>query len=284
MLKQRTPGFSISNICKAYNRTPQAFYWSKRHQLQQSINEDAIVSLSKVIRATHPAYGLRKLHYCIRQQGLVIGRDRLRTLLYNQGLLFKPRKSRRFVMTTNSTHHYRLYPNLIRNLDIRTPEQVWVADITAVYIKARPYFLAIVADAYSRKIMGWEFGSKNTAQLTCTALSRASENRHYPQKAIIHHSDRGSQYCCNKYRQLLEQLNMTVSTTETGDPRENAIVERIFRTLKKEYGLEKNFNNYQEAITSIEHSILVYNHLRIHYACQLKTPDQAHKTLKSPFF
>jgi putative transposase len=130
--------------------------------------------------------------------------------------------------------------------------------------------------------MGWGLESQNTAELACHALFMASKNRIYIQNRIVHHSDRGSQYCSSQYRMLLCKLDMQVSTTESGDPRENAIMERTIRTLKYEYGLRYNFQSLELALEKIEYAVNVYNHLRIHYSCNLKTPAIQHLNVKKP--
>ena len=130
--------------------------------------------------------------------------------------------------------------------------------------------------------MGWDMQDKNTGQLACEALIMAHANRFYIHNTITHHSDRGSQYCGGLYRMLLHKLQMKVSTTESGDPRENAIMERTIRTLKYEYGLKQNFQSLKQALLQIEYAIDVYNHLRIHYSCELKTPAMQHISVKNP--
>lgn len=205
----------------------------------------------------------------------------MRKLLKQAGLLFKPHFARLYVKTTDSRHHYRLYPNLLRYTTINHPEQVWVADITYIKIQGLFHYLALVCDAYSRRIMGWDLQDKNTADVACKALLKAYHNRIHPLNNIIHHSDRGIQYCCGTYRMLLHKLSMTVSTTESGDPKENAIMERTIRTLKYEFGLKKNFQSEQDAYQCIEYAVDVYNHLRIHLSCNMNTPATQH--LLPPF-
>jgi putative transposase len=236
----------------------------------------------KVIRRTHPCYGLRKLHHTIQRQGITIGRDRLREQLRVHGLLFKPHPGRFFVKTTDSNHRFKLYPNLLRDAVITHPEQYWVADVTFISIQGQFYYLALVCDAYSRRIMGWAMHDKNTGELVCKALVMANSNRHYINNIITHHSDRGTQYCGGLYRMLLHKLNMKVSTTESGDPRENAIMERTIRTLKYEYGLKNNLESLPKALERIEYAVNVYNHLRIHYSCGLNTPAIQHIIVKKP--
>lgn len=206
----------------------------------------------------------------------------MRSRLNDHGLLFKPRTGRRFVKTTDSNHRFKLYPNLLRTAIITAPEQYWLADVTFIRIQGQFYYLALVCDAYSRKIMGWDMQDKNTGQLACKALIMAHANRLYIHNTITHHSDRGSQYCGGLYRILLHKLQMKVSTTESGDPRENAIMERTIRTLKYEYGLKQNFQSLNQALQQIEYAIDVYNHLRIHYSCKLKTPAMQHIIVKNP--
>lgn len=243
----------------------------------------AAVALVKSVRLSHPGYGLRKLHFTVNSQGFRIGRDRLRDMLKTEGLLFRP-KARVQIKTTDSRHGYALYPNLVKGMDIRCPEEVFVSDITAVRVNGSFCFLALVTDAWSRKIMGWRFGEHNTGELAGAALMAAQANRIYPERTVIHHSDRGSQYCCGYYRKLLSMLGMAVSTTETGDPRENAVAERVFRTLKREYGLNRNFSSLREATETTEKVINLYNHSRIHASCGFNTPAMQHIALKkSPF-
>ena len=276
--------YALGKLCHAFDKSPQAYYGIRKRQLQQNIRDDTVIEVVKVIRKTHPCYGLRKLHHTIKKQGITIGRDRLRDQLNNHGLLFKRHPGRLFVKTTDSNHRFKLYPNLLRTAVITAPEQYWVADITFIRIQGQFYYLALVCDAYSRKIMGWHMGDKNTGQLACQALIMANANRLYINNIITHHSDRGSQYCAGLYRMLLHKLNMHISTTETGDPRENAIMERAIRTLKYEYGLKVNFQSLQQALEKIEYAVDVYNHLRIHYSCELRTPAIQHSIVKTPSF
>ncbi len=252
--------------------------------MRTCINNDAVITLAKCIRKTHPCYGLRKLHHTIKSQGLRMGREGLRHLLREQGLLFKPRPGRHFVRTTDSRHQYKLYPNLLSCTPLTHPEQIWVVDITSVRIQGNQYYLALVCDAYSRKIMGWNISDKNTGESAVQALHKAWQNRLYPENTIIHHSDRGSQYCCDLYRMALYKMKMQVSTTQSGNPRENAIMERVIKTLKYEYGLKTNFESLQTATEQVDYAIGVYNHLRIHFSCGLRTPALQHTIIRNPPF
>jgi putative transposase len=227
------------------------------------------------LRREHPGYGLRKLHRSLVAHRINIGRDRLHKLLKSNGLLHKV-KARLYVRTTNSKHPYTLYPNLLKSRVVTGPEQVWVSDITCLSIDRRHHFLAVVTDAYSRKIMGWSLGERNTSELACAALEHALAARQYPERELIHHSDRGIQYCANAYRHLLRRAGLKISCTETGDPRENAIAERVFRTLKHEYDLRKPIRNVDSALRLILSIIARYNGSRMHAACDYRTPQHQH--------
>jgi putative transposase len=278
------PTLKLKPLCRAFGKSTQSYYGLKRRVVERRLTDTATVTLVKSVRAVHPGYGLRKLHFTVNKQGFRVGRDRLRDILKTEGLLFKP-KARIQIKTTDSRHSYALYPNLIRNIDICHPEEVFVSDITAIRVNGNFCFLAVVTDAWSRKIMGWRFGEHNTGELAGGALMAAWANRIYPERIVIHHSDRGSQYCCGYYRALLHKLDMTISTTETGDPRENAIAERVFRTLKREYGLNRNFGSPGEASKTIKNIINLYNHSRIHASCGFNTPAVQHIVhKKSPLF
>lgn len=229
------------------------------------------------LRREHPGYGLRKLHRKLLEHQINIGRDRLHKLLKSNGLLHKA-KARFYVRTTNSQHAFSLFPNVLKSLVITGPEQAWVSDITCLSINRRHYFLAVVTDAYSRKIMGWSLGERNTSELACAALEQALAAREYPERELIHHSDRGIQYCANAYRGLLRRAGLKISCTETGDPRENAIAERVFRTLKHEYGLRKPIRNVESALRLILSIVARYNGSRMHAACGYKTPQHQHSS------
>lgn len=278
----RFPGIGLNRLCRSVGKSPQSYYRLRKRKVQKSVFKAAIIRTVGYIRSLHPGYGLRKLHYCLLQQGIAIGRDSLRRLLKENGLLFV-RKRRFYIKTTQSRHKYSLYANLLKTIEVNRPEQVWIADITAIRIGRQAYFLALVADAYSRKIMGWELADKNTGGLACKALLKANAHRVYPNDPLTHHSDRGTQYCCDEYRMLMREMNLTVSTTETGNPRENAIMERTIKTLKYEYGLKSVFKNEKTALQTIQKAIIIYNNFRIHYSCQMLTPAMKHSTLSPPF-
>lgn len=224
-----------------------------------------------------PRLGTRKLHYLLKdvfsQDRIRIGRDKLFDLLREDDLLVK--KQRRYTKTTNSRHWMRKYPNLIRIMELTRPEQVWVADITYIPVENGFNYLHLVTDAYSKQIMGYELSEDLAASSSVKALRMALKNRKYTNE-LIHHSDRGLQYCSAAYTRLLSDNNITISMTEQSDPYENAIAERVNGILKDEFGLSEVFENTAQAIKQITQSINTYNTLRPHQSCSMLTPNLMH--------
>lgn len=228
-----------------------------------------------------PRIGTRKLHYMLEEvlqkHQISIGRDKLFDLLEDYGLLIRRRKRRRAV-TTDSNHPFRKYPNLIREMAVLRPNHLWVSDITYISLTHDFCYLSLVTDAYSRKIVGYCLHPTLKKEGPVTALNMAL--RTLPgkgQNTLIHHSDRGLQYCCAQYITLLETNNLTVSMTEKGDPYENAIAERINGILKGEFMLDNDFECIETAKKVIESAINTYNQLRPHASCNYLTPEQAHQ-------
>ena len=174
--------------------------------------------------------------------------------------------------TTNSNHMYKKYKNLVKDQVPNRPEQLWVSDITYVKTERGHNYLAIVTDAYSKKIMGYNLDNHMRTSLCTKALNMAIKNRKYPEQKLIHHSDRGFQYCNPKYTTFAEDNGITMSMTEQYDPYENAVAERINRTLKYEYGLKQSIKNTETAMKLTQQAIYIYNNLRTY--CSLNTENQ----------
>ena len=204
-----------------------------------------------------------------------IGRDRLFALLGEHNLLIRPR--RRYVRTTNSSHHYRKWPNLIKDIEINRPEQVWVSDITYIKTQNGFLYLSLVTDAYSRKLMGYNLSHRLKAKGAIAALNMAISQRQHPDQPLIHHSDRGIQYCCNSYVEALQGEDIQISMAAKGNPYENPMAERINRTLKEQLGMDANFQNYPIALNKLINVVKIYNHKRPHSSCERLTPQQAHQ-------
>ena len=231
------------------------------------------------IRRQLPRSGTRKLYHLLKKdikaEQLDIGRDKLFELLREENLLVKRKK--KYTITTNSKHWMRKYPNLIKQIKLHRPEQLWVADITYIEVQDHHYYLHLVTDAYSKQIMGYELSESLGAASTVKALKMALNNRKYPIETLIHHSDRGLQYCSAEYVRVLKKHQIQISMTENGDPYENAIAERINGILKDEFGLGEKPETIKQATLQLMQSVEAYNQLRPHLSCQMLTPIQMHK-------
>jgi len=168
------------------------------------------------------------------------------------------------------------YPNLIRGFNFQNPNQLWVSDITYITIEGSFAYLSIITDAYSRKIMGHCLSRDLASEGSITALKIALSENQTNRYDLIHHSDRGIQYCCKEYVKLLKENNIRISMTENGDPYENALAERVNGILKDEWLCMEQFNSFEQAKERIEQIIKIYNELRPHLACNMKTPAQKH--------
>jgi transposase InsO family protein len=229
-----------------------------------------------------PRIGTRKLFYLIHedinQLNIKMGRDVLFKFLKAEHLLIKPKRS--YIKTTNSKHWMRKYPNLIENAIISRPEQVWVSDITYINTGYGHHYLSLVTDAYSKRIMGYELCKNLSVEGPLQALKMAIRNRKYSGQKLVHHSDRGLQYCSKEYIDKLVNNNIDISMTQNGDPYENAIAERINGILKYEFLLIDGFKDHLQAVEAISESIKIYNQERPHLSCYMLTPDQAHQQNK----
>jgi transposase InsO family protein len=263
-------------FCALFGLSKQAYYKKiKADQKRMQVREEAKKSVLE-LRRQMPKLGTRKLHYLLKNKGISIGRDRLFCWLRSQGLLVY--KKRRYTVTTNSKHWMRKYPNVIKGLTISRPDQVWVADIT--YLDTAEdgnIFLHLVTDAYSKQIMGYELCNNMEAASTLKALEMAVKSRKYKDRPLIHHSDRGLQYCSKLYIDCLIKNNITISMTENGSPYDNAVAERVNGILKDEFGLAEQLDNHTEALLQVKESIYAYNFLRPHLSCHMLTPDQMHQ-------
>jgi len=233
------------------------------------------------IRREMPRVGTRKLYYLLKESfvrdGISIGRDRLFDLLREEELLII--KKKKYTKTTDSKHWMRKYPNLSKKLELKRPEQLWVADITYLSMRNRYCYLHLVTDAYSKQIMGYHVSETLAATETLKALQMALENRQY-QGSLIHHSDRGLQYCSAGYIKTLQQKSIAISMTEDGSPYDNAIAERVNGILKDEFSLDEVFEDQSQLQLQVKQSIQSYNYKRPHESNHLLTPNEMHKQNK----
>jgi putative transposase len=258
-----------------FGMSKQAYYKQLKQISQKATAWQPVKASVLKMRRDMPRLGTKKLHYLLKEQGISIGRDHLFDLLRKEDLLVK--KRRKYIRTTDSTGWMRLYPNLAKDITVDRPEQLWVADITYLETVSDGHiYLHLVTDAYSKQIMGYELCNNMNAVSTDRALQMALKGRIYKIQRLIHHSDRGLQYCSELYTSRLKDNDIAISTTQTGSPYDNAVAERINGILKDEFGLGEPLSDLKEAIKQTKQSIFVYNNLRPHLSCSLLTPKQMH--------
>ncbi len=229
------------------------------------------------LRSTMPKIGTRKLYYLLEDKlkEIKVGRDMLFRILKANHMLIKPK--RQYHITTNSHHRFRKHKNLIGGIVPIKPEQIWVSDITYVGNRKNPMYLALVTDAYSKKIVGYDVSNSLCVTGSANAIRRATKSRVYKNNPIVHHSDRGLQYCSDQYQAILKKSKIKCSMTESYDPYENAVAERVNGILKSEFIGHNNNLKLPLMKKLIQDSIQIYNDIRPHYSCYYKTPNQMHK-------
>ena len=276
-MKQDYPLMGIGALCRLFGKTRHAYYDHGWRVQDQGLRDEIVLQHVLKIREKLPRVGTLKLHQMmampLTKHQITIGRDYLFDLMRAHNLHIRRRK--RMVVTTDSRHWMFKYTNLIKELVVHRPEQLWVSDITYIGLTNQWGYLSLITDAYSRKIMGFCFRRDLSAQGCIDALQMALNARDYDEK-IIHHSDRGSQYCSKGYVELLVANNITISMTENGDPYENALAERVNGILKSEFNLYHSALGMEQTSKKINESIGAYNNLRPHSSCDFLTPEQAH--------
>jgi transposase InsO family protein len=229
------------------------------------------------VRQEMPRIGTRKLHYLLRDR-LPVGRDKLFEILSEENLLIRRRK--RGIKTTNSRHWMRKYDDRTKSLVLKRPEQLWVADITYMSTEDETIYLHLVTDAYSKQIMGYKLSKDLMAESTQKALEMAFRNRIYPDMKLMHHSDRGLQYCSAGYVQSLRDHHCQISMTQDGSPYDNAIAERVNGILKDEFYCDEIFASFEQAQYYVDQAVSIYNKRRPHLSCSMLTPVEMHRQHK----
>lgn len=271
-------GCSVSALCRLCSITRQAYYREKRVRHREGFDQELVLELVRSQRANHPRMGARKLLVEIAPQlakgDVQVGRDRFLQMLRKHHLLVVPKK--RSVRTTYSDHGLPLYRNLLYERTPSAPDQVWVADVTYIDTDEGFLYLSLVSDLFSRKIVGWNLGESLEASESVKALETAIAQlpaHRWP----IHHSDRGSQYCCHAYVAVLQQRDLSISMTEENHCYENCYAERINGTLKNEYNLDLRFRTKAQALRATQQAIEMYNNHRPHESLGMAKPSQVHR-------
>jgi transposase InsO family protein len=228
-----------------------------------------------------PRLGTRKLYHLIKPElkelKLKFGRDKLFELMDYFQMQIKPR--RRYIQTTMSRHWLRKWPNIVKNKTATQPDEVWVSDITYLKTDEGNCYLNMITDAYSRKIVGYAVADDMETENMIGALKMAVAQRvNTGPLSTIHHSDRGVQYCSKEYQLLTGKNNIYLSMTENGDPYENALAERMNRTIKEEFGMDRSLKSRDQAKQLVKESISLYNQRRPHLALEMKTPELVYQT------
>ena len=270
------PTIGLEKICQLFGITRQAYYDYIGRSISRGLIDEHILNMVNSIRKIHPRMGCRKIHELLKpdlaQQGIKFGRDKLFQLLSDNQMLIRRRKRRAY--TTNSYHHFKKYKNLISTFEPYGPNQLWVSDITYIKIQDKFYYLFLITDSYSKKIVGYKVSTSLEAEHAIACLEMAFKTNKVT--GLIHHSDRGIQYCSKNYVKLLQDYDVQISMTEDGNPLHNPVAERMNGILKEEY-IEPLLKSSKDPIVQVvDEAVYRYNQLRPHLSCDMLTPTQAH--------
>lgn len=267
----------LTRSCRLFGVSRQAVYQARNRAQLRAEELSRIKPLVQTVRMQMPRLGTRKLYYLLRdefvRQGIKVGRDALFDYLRSEHMLIRPKRS--YTKTTNSKHWLRKYPNLLKDRDAIRPEEVFVSDITYIKSRERTHYLSLVTDAYSRKIMGYHLSNDMSAEHVVEALKMAVKRRR-TNHSLIHHSDRGLQYCSTIYQDELNNHQIIPSMTDGYDCYQNAMAERMNGILKNEFLINK-CNTGKELERLLKESIETYNNRRPHLSLNFKTPNFIHE-------
>jgi putative transposase len=269
---------SVGLLCVLAGMTRQNYYKQRRHRVRESVDESLVLELIGQERSRHPRMGCRKLLHLVgeemREAGVLMGRDRFFALLRRKDLLIQRRRNG--ARTTWSQHDFVVYPNRARELILTGANQLWVSDITYIRTRTGFMFLSLVMDGFSRAIVGYDASDSLEMEGALRALTMA-QGQLPPSRQTVHHSDRGSQYCCGMYIAQLKEREMTISMTEENHCYENGQAERLNGILKQEYGLGGTFESKGEVKPAVKEAVVLYNDWRPHGALKNRIPMQVHR-------
>jgi len=268
----------VKLLCELFGKTKQAYYQRISYIYQEEVKGEILYQHVIKYRKLMPRIGGRKLQYLINSElpkELQVGRDKFFHWLRDNNLLVKKRKIR--IYTTNSHHWLHKYPNRIKGFTPTAPNQLWVSDITYIQTDEGVMYLFLITDAFSKKIIGWKLSDNLRAENAVTALKSAIKQWNNNTNKLIHHSDRGVQYCSEEYVRLLQKNNIEISMTQDGNPLDNAIAERVNGILKDEWLYQMSIKTKRSATVRLFHIIKLYNHLRPHLSLGMQTPEQVHQ-------
>jgi transposase InsO family protein len=279
-MKDSYPDVSLLRFCRLLGITRQALYQHEWDNEELNIEAELIIQQVNNIRKRHPIIGTRKLYLMLQpflaEHHIKIGRDKLFDVMASYKLLIRRRKRR--IFTTHSYHRFHKYPNLIREMKLTGISQLWVSDITYFKMMGKFVYISFITDAYSHKIIGFQVAQTLETIHSLKALEMAIRGIEDSGKHnIIHHSDRGIQYCSEGYVKLLQDNNILISMTENGDPLENSIAERANGIIKDEYLCHYTDRTITEIQERLTRAVALYNNERPHMSCNMLTPEKVHR-------
>jgi len=280
-ITEQSQKVSLTHLCGLLSVSRSALYREQRAvtEEKQQGNTSELRHAIHTIALAFPSYGYRRITAALRREGFIINHKRVLWLMRSDNLLCL-RKERAFICTTDSAHRLPIYPNLAKGLTLNRINQLWVADITYIRLAEEFVYLAVIVDAFSRRVIGWELQRYLDSDLTLAALRMALKNRSPLPEDLIHHSDRGVQYAARAYTQLLQQHGITVSMSRRGNPYDNAKAERFMWTLKKEEVYASDYQGLRSARSSIKEFLeTVYNQQRLHSALGYMPPAEFEQSL-----
>ena len=284
ILKFQYSKFSLQRICGLFDISRQGYNRNNNKLKKNLIESNLIVKKVKELRKDHPKMGGRKLYYLLKPEiekaGINIGRDKFFKILTANNLLIK--NHRKQIRTTYSFHWLRKYKNLIKDKTAERKDEIWVSDITYWNIGKRFLYLHFITDVYSKKIIGYSVSETMKVNDIIPSLEMALSSRKDINNSLIHHSDRGIQYCSKVYTDLLKSANIEISMTENGDPLENPLAERINGIIKLEYLKNVKVKNIIKARKELSKTVELYNNNRPHLSCNYHTPNEIYEDKKLP--
>jgi putative transposase len=261
----------VSALCQMTGLNRAGFYRSRLPRPVVPV-EMEIRDVMQKIAVEFPAYGYRRMTAELRKRGFDINHKRVLRMMREDNLLCVQR--RKFMVTTDSRHNLPVYPNLAKQMVLKAINQLWVVDITYIRLQVEFVYLAVVLDAFSRRVIGWALGRALEAELALSALRMALEERK-PQPGLVHHSDRGVQYASQEYIGLLKEHQAQISMSRKGNPYDNAACESFMKTLKYEEVYRNEYRDFHEARASIQEFLeRVYNQKRLHSALGYLPPAE----------
>jgi len=265
-------GLSIERMCQLTTVSRRSFYRSlqERHPVEEEMEVRS--AIQEIALEHRRRYGYRRITAELHRRGMPINHKRVVRMMREDNLLAMQPK--RFVVTTNSDHKLEIYLNLAARMKLTGVNQLWVADITYIRLKAEFVYLAVILDGFSRKVVGWELDRTLAARLTIAALEQAIEKRG-PEPGLVHHSDRGFQYACAEYIAILETYRMVSSMSRPANPYDNASCESFIQTLKREEIYANKYDNLEQLRSNIEEFVEeYYNRQRLHSALGYRSPEE----------